>query len=171
MRIKEIRSRSQYDLVLDPDVIWSSTQTSFGPRPRRDTGPDHEATQSRAQIDKFIYPRLPLMKPHFFTLLLLTRYPSSNTNNFMQYRLQVGIYPACHAIKKGPFSFPTVSFTKPPRQQGPPQLPKEALPTSRSIQFRISIYAEFGPISTLLIQQGRATTPFQRAGLIPQFSK
>ena len=62
------------------------------------------------------------------------------------------------------------------RQQGPPQLPKEAFltkisPTPHSIQFRISIYAEFGPISTLLIQQGRATTPFQRAGLIPQFSK
>ena len=170
MGIKAIWSRSQYDLVLDPDAIWSCTQMSFGPGPICDTGPGQEATQSWTQIDKFIYPGLPL-KPHFFTLLLLTRCPSSNTNNFMQHRLQVGIYPACHAIKKGPFSFPTVSFTKPPRQQGPPQLPKEALPTSRSIQFRISIYAEFGPISTLLIQQGRATTPFQRAGLIPQFSK
>ena len=61
------------------------------------------------------------------------------------------------------------------RQQDPSNSPKKlfdkSLPTY-SIKFRISIHAQFGPrFPTLLIQQGRATTPFQRAGLIPQFSK
>ena len=124
MRIKAIRSRSQYDLVLDPEVIWSCAQTAFGPGPGHDTGPDHEATQSGTQIDKFIYPGLPLMKPHF-SLYYCLQDVSAQTNNFMQYRLQIGIYPVCH--RSVSFVFPTIFFTKPPEAARTPATPQRSI--------------------------------------------
>ena len=176
MGIKAIRSRSQYDLVLDPDAIWSCTQMSFGPGHIRDPGPGQEATQSWTQMDKFIYPGLPPMKPHFhFT----TAYKMSQFKHKQFYATQASdrhLPYFSHNIEASHSHLPQFPSQNHLRQQDPCNSPKKlfnkSLPTSHSIKFRISIHVQFEPrFPTLLIQQGRATTPFQRAGLIPQFSK
>ena len=96
-----IRSWIQFDLVLYLDVIWSWTQMSFGPGPICDPGPGQEATQSWTQIDKFIYPGLPLMKPHFhFT----TAYKMSQFKHKQFYAIQASgrHLPCLSRNKEGP---------------------------------------------------------------------
>ena len=158
----------QCDLVPDPDAPWSRTEVSYRPRPRRHSPQNQDVTQSWTQIGHFA-DESKILNPTRNRVHRTTRQRAvlwSNPGNVIHPSLYLGkqtlqLYSSTgnHRVNKSP--------GVPPKNFG-----KQILPTLHTIQFWILPHAQFRQkFLTLLLQQTRATTPFQRAGLIPQFAK
>ena len=148
-------------LVPDRGIIPPQTQTSFTPEPRCDSvlDPDRPFCRRKQNIE-------PYSKPMSIEQHINELFSAATSGNIIHPSLCLGkrtlqLYSSTgnHRVNKSP--------GVPPKNFG-----KQILPTLHTIQFWILPHAQFRQkFLTLLLQQTRATTPFQRAGLIPQFAK